>query len=92
MHRLRWCASACLRTSLLPCSNGGWSSPLPCRLGSHHTLSADFAKKRQGLIAVNYPARAFGIGRMCTAPEAKKMCPNIICQHVATWREGDSTW
>ncbi len=49
-------------------------------------------QERQGLIAVNYPARAFGIGRMCTAPEAKKMCPNIICQHVATWREGDSTW
>jgi hypothetical protein len=48
--------------------------------------------QRQGLIAVNYPARAFGIGRMCTATEAKKLCPNIINQHVATWREGDGKW
>ena len=48
--------------------------------------------QRQGLIAVNYPARAFGIGRMCTATEAKKLCPNIINQHVATWREGDDKW
>ncbi|KAL2161146.1 hypothetical protein VTH06DRAFT_8365 [Thermothelomyces fergusii] len=46
----------------------------------------------QGLIAVNYPARAYGIGRMCTAAEAKKLCPNIINQHVATWREGDDKW
>ncbi|KAH6855286.1 hypothetical protein B0I37DRAFT_53007 [Chaetomium sp. MPI-CAGE-AT-0009] len=46
----------------------------------------------QGLIAVNYPARAFGIGRMCTATEAKKLCPHIINQHVATWREGDDKW
>ncbi|KAL2146981.1 hypothetical protein VTI28DRAFT_1277 [Corynascus sepedonium] len=46
----------------------------------------------QGLIAVNYPARAYGIGRMCTATEAKKLCPNIINQHVATWREGEDKW
>ena len=24
--------------------------------------------------------------------EAKKLCPNIIFQHVATWREGDDKW
>ncbi|KAK3311478.1 uncharacterized protein B0T15DRAFT_77078 [Chaetomium strumarium] len=46
----------------------------------------------QGLIAVNYPARAYGIGRMCTVAEAKKLCPNLIHQHVATWREGDDKW
>ncbi|KAK3364409.1 hypothetical protein B0T25DRAFT_444749 [Lasiosphaeria hispida] len=46
----------------------------------------------QGLIAVNYPARAFGIGRHCTVTEAKKLCPNLIAQHVATWREGDEKW
>ncbi|KAK4239092.1 hypothetical protein C8A03DRAFT_43228 [Achaetomium macrosporum] len=46
----------------------------------------------QGLIAVNYPARAYGIGRMCTVTEAKKLCPNLIHQHVATWREGDDKW
>jgi len=48
--------------------------------------------QRQGLIAVNYPARAFGIGRMCTATEAKKLCPSLINEHVATWREGHDTW
>ncbi|KAL1837440.1 hypothetical protein VTJ49DRAFT_3777 [Mycothermus thermophilus] len=46
----------------------------------------------KGLIAINYPARAFGISRMCNIVEAKKMCPNLIAQHVATWREGDDKW
>ncbi|KAI1420723.1 sister chromatid cohesion protein Eso1 [Xylaria sp. FL1777] len=46
----------------------------------------------QGLIAVNYPARKFGIGRHCTVTEAKKLCPNLIAQHVATWKEGDEKW
>ncbi|RDL41542.1 putative DNA polymerase kappa [Venustampulla echinocandica] len=44
------------------------------------------------LIAVNYPARDFGISRMVTATEAKKLCPNLICQHVATWKEGEEKW
>ena len=59
-------------------------------LVTHRGLTPDL--QRQGLIAVNYPARAYSIGRMCTAPEAKKLCPNIINQHVATWREGDDQW
>ncbi|KAF4987584.1 hypothetical protein FDECE_15374 [Fusarium decemcellulare] len=46
----------------------------------------------QGLIAVNYPARESGIGRHCNVDEAKKLCPNLIAQHVATWREGDEKW
>ncbi|KAK0655220.1 hypothetical protein B0T16DRAFT_318256 [Cercophora newfieldiana] len=46
----------------------------------------------QGLIAINYPARSFGIGRHCTVTEAKKLCPDLISQHVATWREGDDKW
>ncbi|KAI0458453.1 impB/mucB/samB family protein [Xylaria acuta] len=46
----------------------------------------------QGLIAINYPARKFGIGRHCTVTEAKKLCPNLIAQHVATWKEGEETW
>ncbi|KAK4133432.1 DNA/RNA polymerase [Trichocladium antarcticum] len=48
--------------------------------------------RRQGLIAVNYPARSFGIGRHCTVTEAKKLCPQLLNQHVATWREGDDKW
>ncbi|KKY19637.1 putative sister chromatid cohesion protein eso1 [Diplodia seriata] len=46
----------------------------------------------QGLIAINYAARAFGLSRHVTAAEAQKLCPDIICQHVATWREGDERW
>lgn len=47
---------------------------------------------RQSLIAVNYPARKFGISRMITATEARKLCPDAILQHVATWKEGDEKW
>lgn len=47
---------------------------------------------RQGLIAINYPARDAGIGRHCDVSEAKKLCPELIAQHVATWREGDDKW
>ncbi|KAL8666064.1 MAG: hypothetical protein Q9202_001801 [Teloschistes flavicans] len=46
----------------------------------------------QGLIAINYPARKFGLTRHITITEAQKLCPNLIMQHVATWREGDAKW
>jgi DNA polymerase eta len=29
---------------------------------------------------------------MIAPTEAKKLCPHIILQHVATWREGDEKW
>ncbi|KAH3962301.1 hypothetical protein HBI56_194390 [Parastagonospora nodorum] len=46
----------------------------------------------QGLIAINYPARAFGLSRHVTSSEALKQCPDLILQHVATWKEGDEKW
>ena len=46
----------------------------------------------QGLIAINYPARKFGLSRHVTITEAKKQCPDLIMQHVATWKEGDEKW
>jgi DNA polymerase eta len=46
----------------------------------------------QGLIAINYPAKKFGLGRHVSATEAKKMCPDIILKHVATFKEGETTW
>ncbi|CAN8100082.1 unnamed protein product [Discula destructiva] len=46
----------------------------------------------QGLIAVNYPARDKGVARFTDINEAKKRCENLICQHVATWREGEEHW
>jgi DNA polymerase eta len=46
----------------------------------------------QGLIAINYAARAYGLGRHVTAQEAKKRCEGLVCVHVATWRVGEDKW
>ncbi|KAJ9647454.1 uncharacterized protein PV06_00167 [Exophiala oligosperma] len=46
----------------------------------------------QGLIAINYPAREYGLSRHVPITEAKAKCPEIVIQHVATWREGDTKW
>ena len=46
----------------------------------------------QGLIAINYPARAYGLNRHVTVAEAQKACPHVIIQHVATWKEGEDKW
>lgn len=46
----------------------------------------------QGLIAINYAARKSGMNRHVAITEAMKLCPELICQHVATWREGDEKW
>lgn len=43
----------------------------------------------EALIAVNYPARKFGITRMEKVKDALKRCPHLVVQHVATYREGD---
>lgn len=46
----------------------------------------------RNIIAVNYPARAFGISRMISAAEAKRLCPDLVVQHVPTWKEGETRW
>ncbi|RKF62444.1 N-acetyltransferase eso1 [Erysiphe neolycopersici] len=46
----------------------------------------------QGLIAINYAARNFGLSRHVNVIEAKKLCPNLIMQHVPTWKEGYDKW
>ncbi|KZZ92312.1 ImpB/MucB/SamB family protein [Ascosphaera apis ARSEF 7405] len=43
----------------------------------------------ESLIAVNYAARPFNVTRMITAQEARNRCPNLVTQHVATFREGE---
>ncbi|KAJ3329571.1 DNA-directed DNA polymerase eta rad30 [Blyttiomyces sp. JEL0837] len=43
-----------------------------------------------GLIAVNYPARAKGIKRHINIEEARKLCPELVFVHVATFANGDS--
>ncbi|GBE88531.1 N-acetyltransferase eso1 [Sparassis crispa] len=41
------------------------------------------------LIAVNYPARKFGITRMAKVRDARRMCPDLVVVHVATYKEGE---
>lgn len=41
------------------------------------------------LIAVNYPARKYGISRMDKLQDAQKRCPNLQVVHVATYKEGE---
>ncbi|OCB84740.1 eta DNA polymerase [Sanghuangporus baumii] len=41
------------------------------------------------LIAVNYPARKYGISRMDKPDDALKRCPNLIVVHVATYAQGE---
>lgn len=42
------------------------------------------------LIAVNYPAREYGISRMDKVREALKRCPDLKVVHVATYAKGES--
>lgn len=44
----------------------------------------------QALIAVNYPARKYGISRMDKIQDAKKRCPHLRVVHVATYKEGEA--
>ncbi|KAI5122546.1 hypothetical protein M0805_005273 [Coniferiporia weirii] len=42
------------------------------------------------LIAVNYPARKFGISRMDKLDDARKRCPELTVVHVATYARGET--
>ncbi|KAI9224630.1 hypothetical protein BC828DRAFT_372834 [Blastocladiella britannica] len=44
----------------------------------------------QGLIAVNYAARAAGIHRHMNVTEARAACPELVAVHVATYTDGAS--
>ena len=44
------------------------------------------------IIALNYAARGFGFSRGASVEDVKRLCPDIVLQHVATWREGETSW
>ncbi|RNF04827.1 putative DNA polymerase eta [Trypanosoma rangeli] len=44
------------------------------------------------LIAVNYPARNYGIARFNTVEEAREKCPQVKVSHVATYAVGDTEY
>ncbi len=83
MHNASKCDSICQKINLWRFSSG---------TASFLCLVAIAKELRQGLIAINYPSRKFGLTRHVNITEAKKLCPNLIMQHVATWKEGDEKW
>ena len=83
MHNASKYDSICQKINHWQFSNG--TASLLC-------LVAIAKELRQGLIAINYPSRKFGLTRHVNITEAKKLCPNLIMQHVATWKEGDEKW
>lgn len=44
------------------------------------------------VIAVNYPARDFGIKRGMMVDECRKLCPDVLLPHVATFKKGELEW
>lgn len=46
----------------------------------------------KAIIALNYPAKAAGLKRGMSIEAVKSQCPEVVLQHVATWREGSSSW
>ncbi|KAI8193703.1 N-acetyltransferase eso1 [Colletotrichum sp. SAR 10_70] len=44
------------------------------------------------IIALNYAAKERGVKRIMSADDARRICPDIVLQHVPTWREGDDRW
>ena len=44
----------------------------------------------EGIIAVNYPAREYGITRFHKLSDAKERCPDLMIVHVATYKEGEA--
>lgn len=57
---------------------GGYDpkEPLACRQWNH-------------VIAVNYPARKFGVKRSMSVDEAENLCPGIHLPHIATYKKGE---
>jgi DNA polymerase eta len=44
------------------------------------------------IIAMNYQAKRAGLTRGVSVDEARRLCPDVHIQHVATWREGETNW
>ncbi|EKV10771.1 Sister chromatid cohesion protein (Eso1), putative [Penicillium digitatum PHI26] len=58
------------------------------RLGTSREIPLA-VRQWDSLIAINYAARAFGVSRLINVAEARKLCPDLVLQHVATFREGE---
>jgi DNA polymerase eta len=56
----------------------------------HNAIPYVYHLGREGIIAVNYHARKFGITRFHKLKDAKERCPELMIIHVATYKEGDA--
>ncbi|GJN90929.1 hypothetical protein Rhopal_003943-T1 [Rhodotorula paludigena] len=75
---------------LLGSNNGGAAAAMEMsRLGIPETQPMA-VQQWNGLIAVNYPARAYGITRHETPAEALKKCPMLRLVHVQTYKNGET--
>ncbi|KAI0366284.1 DNA/RNA polymerase [Pilatotrama ljubarskyi] len=78
-----------LRVIALCDSDAFYAACEQVRLGLDPTLPL-VVQQWDSLIAVNYPARKYGISRMDKIRDAKKRCPNLVVVHVATFKEGEA--
>ena len=77
-----------LRVIALCDSDAFYAACEQVRLGLDPSLPL-VVRQWDALIAVNYPAREFGISRMNNWRDAMKKCPELTVVHVATYKEGD---
>lgn len=77
-----------LRVVALCDSDAFYAACEQIRLGLDPSLPL-VVQQWDSLIAVNHPARKFGITRMEKIKEAKRKCPELIVVHVATFKEGE---
>ena len=59
------------------------------RLGLPETAPV-VAQQWGGILAVNYPARSFGVLRSMNITEAKSRCSTLSCVHASTYLAGDT--
>ncbi|KAI0329300.1 DNA/RNA polymerase [Cubamyces sp. BRFM 1775] len=78
-----------LRVIALCDSDAFYAACEQVRLGIDPTLPL-VVQQWDSLIAVNYPARKYGISRMDKIRDAKKRCPDLVVVHVATFKEGEA--
>ncbi|KAI0261515.1 hypothetical protein BC834DRAFT_830065 [Gloeopeniophorella convolvens] len=77
-----------LRVVALCDSDAFYAACEQMRLGIDPALPL-VVRQWDALIAVNYPAREFGITRMSSWRDAVKKCPELTVVHVATFKEGE---
>lgn len=91
-HLSRYAPSCPLRVIALVDFDAFYAQCEAVRLGINSEDQPLAVLQFKNCIALNYAAKAAGLKRGVTPEDAKRQCPNVLIQHVATWREGDDKW